>query len=166
MISYKMHGLFAAIVLLTFRADLAWSQQKLDEAGTDTLISDNTVSELDKGHLVILVNEKGIEIADDSSMPTHMSTIDCQGMVEVFPSEAYKGNGYCTVTDRQGDKLFQRWNVGSESSENFYENVGGTGKFEGAKGQGTTTEIEISQGPQGRHVVRWKGSTEYPKLGK
>ena len=141
-------------------------QQKIEEAGSDSLISDNTIFELDKGQLIILVNEKGVETADDTSMPTHMSMIDCMGMAEVWPNEAYKGNGYCTVTDREGDKLLQRWSVGSENTENLYENVGGTGKFEGAKGQGTTTQTEISQGPQGRHVVRWKGSTEYPKLGK
>jgi hypothetical protein len=97
-------------------------------------------------------------------MPTHMSTIDCVGMVEVLPDQTYKGNGYCTLTDREGDKLYQRWSAGSEASANRYETVGGTGKFEGAKGQGTTVQTEISSGPQGRSVVRWKGSSEYPNL--
>ena len=45
-------------------------------------------------------------------------------------------------------------------------NIGGTGKFEGAKGYGTTTETELSPGPQGRSIVYWKSSTEYPNLRK
>ena len=88
------------------------------------------------------------------------------GTFEIFPDQSYKGGGYCTVTDREGDKLFQSWSDSSGPEGGRFENTGGTGKFEGAKGQGTFTETELAPGPQGRSIVHWKSSTEYPNLRK
>ena len=164
MIPHKTHGLIAAAVLLISGANFAWAQQKIEEAGIDSMVRDNKVFELEKGHLYILVDEKGVETTNTRS-PTHMSVIDCMGTWELFPDQSYKGSGYCTVTDREGDKLFQSWSDSSAEGSKF-ESIGGTGKFEGAKGQGTYTETELSPGPQGRSIVYWKSSTEYPNLRK
>ncbi len=166
MIPHKMHGLVAASVLLMFSADLAWAQQKIEEAGRAFSVRDNQVSELEEGHIVVLVNVKGVTMTDDPSHPLNMTAIDCTGIFEEFPDGKYKGNGYCTNTDPEGHKLIFRWSESSDTAEGRYEVASGTGKFEGAKAEGTFTITEVSGGPQGRHVGRWQGTAEYPNVRK
>ena len=165
MISHKIHGLVAASVLLMSMADFAWAQQSLEEAGRDFVVRDNQVTELEEGHTVILVNEKGVTMTDDPSNPLNMTAVDCKGIFEEFSDGKYHGNGYCTNTDRDGHKLISRWSVSSDTGDR-YQVAGGTGKFEGAKGEGTPTVNDVSPGPQGRHVVRWQGTAEYPNVPK
>ena len=162
MITHKTPMLAAAGVLLMLSADLGWAQQRIEEAGMDIVVRDYQVSELEKGHVVIITNEKGVTITDDPSNPFHMTSVDCTGMVEEFSDGTYKGNGYCINTDREGDKIVFRWTFSSDMAGSRYEVAGGTGKFEGAKGEGTATITEVSPGPQGRQVARWQGWAEYP----
>ena len=61
MIPHKTHGLAVATVLLISGANFASAQQKIDEAGIDSMVGDNKVFELEKGHLFILVDTKGVE---------------------------------------------------------------------------------------------------------
>jgi hypothetical protein len=166
MISQKNTCLAAASVLVMFSADIGWAQQKIEEAGRDFVMRDNQVSELEEGHIVVLVSEKGVTMTDDPSNPLNMTAVDCKGIFEEFPDGKYKGNGYCTNTDEDGDKLISRWIASSDAAETRYQVAGGTGKFEGAKGEGTPTVTEVSPGPQGRHVVRWQGTAEYPNIRK
>jgi hypothetical protein len=167
MITHKTSALAAAnVLLMLLSAELVWAQQKIEEAGMDIVVRDYQVSELEKGHVITIPNEKGVTITDDPSNPLHMTAIDCTGMFEEFSDGAYKGNGYCTNTDREGDKIIFSWSASSDMEENRYEVAGGTGKFEGAKGEGTATIIEVSPGPQGRQIARWKGWAEYPNLRK
>src|SRR5690349_17212782 len=115
-------------MMLVFGADFAQAEQKHD-AGIDSALANNKTLEVEKDHIVILIDQKGIETTDDPSMPTNMTMIDCVGMVEVFPNKTYKGNGYCNLTDKDGDKVFNRWTASSEMNGSRYEIVGGTGKF-------------------------------------
>jgi hypothetical protein len=165
MISQKNACFFATSVLLMYSGDLAWAQQKIEEAGRNVAVRDNQVSELEEGHIVVLINTKGVIMPDDPSHPFNMAPIDCMGIVEELPDGTYKGNGYCTNTDPEGDKVFSTWSE-SSAAESQYELTGGTGKFEGARGEGTYTVTEVSPGPQGWHVVRWQGTVEYPNIRK
>jgi hypothetical protein len=165
MIPHKMHGLLASSLLM-FSADLAQAQQKIEEAGIDVVVRDNHVSELEEGHVVVLIDVKGVRMTDDPSDPLNMTTIDCTGMFEEFPDGKYNGDGYCTNMDLEGHKLIFRWSENSDRAEGQYEVAAGTGKFEGAKGEGTYTITEVLTGPQGRHVGRWRGTTEYPNIRK
>jgi hypothetical protein len=165
-ISQKNACLVTATVLVMFSADLAEAQQKIEEAGMDIVVRDYQVSVLEKGHVVVIPNETGVTVTDDPSNPLHMTSVDCTGMFEEFSDGTYKGNGYCTNTDKDGDKLISRWTASSDMEENRYEVAGGTGKFEGAKGEGTATIIEVSPGPQGRQIARWQGTAEYPNIRK
>jgi hypothetical protein len=152
-----------AVAMLLSTAGLTKAQEIKKEEGVDSFVFETRVLELDEGHSVMLTFGQGVEVAADPSMPTHMSAIDCAGMIENFPDKTYKGNGYCTLTAADGSKLFQRWQEGTDMAEGRYETFGGTGKFEGAKGGGTYTVGEI---PNGRGVSMWKGTTEYPNLSK
>jgi len=166
MISHKNAYLVAASVLMMSSAEIALAQQKIEEAGRDFMIRDNQVSEVEEGHVVVLISEKGITMTDDPSHPLNMTTVDCTGIFEEFPDGKYKGNGYCTNKDRDGDQVVARWTASSDAAAARYEVVSGTGKFEGATGEGTPTETEVSPGPQGRYVVRWEGTAEYPNIQK
>jgi hypothetical protein len=166
MISQKNACFFATSVLLMYSGDLAWAQQKIEEAGRNVAVRDNQVSELEEGHIVVLVNTKGVTMTDDPSHPLNMTAVDCKGIFEEFSDGKYNGNGYCIGTDREGHKLISRWSENSDTAESRYEVAGGTGKFEGAKGEGTPTVTDVSPGPQGRHVVRWQGTAEYPNASK
>jgi len=166
MIRHKTPMLTAAGALLMLSSDLVWAQQRIQEAGMDIVVRNYQVSDLEEGHVVIIPNETGITITEDPSNPLHMTAVDCTGMFEEFADKTYKGNGYCTNTDGEGDKIIFKWSASSDMAENRYEVAGGTGKFEGAKGEGTVTVIEVSPGPQGRQIAQWKGWAEYPNLPK
>jgi hypothetical protein len=161
MISHTCFRIVAVAMLVS--AGSAHAQQMTEEKGVDSFVFDTRVLELEEGHSITLSFGRGIEVADDPAMPTHMSAIDCAGMIENFPDKTYKGNGYCTLTAADGSKLFQRWQEGTDMAEGRYETFGGTGKFEGAKGEGTYTVAEI---PMGRGVSMWKGRIEYPNISK
>jgi hypothetical protein len=166
MISQRNACLVAASVLAMFSTDLAWGQQRIEESGMDIVVRDYQISELEKGHVLTIPKETGVTVTDDPSNPLHMTSVDCTGMFEEFPDGTYKGNGYCTNTDKEGDKVIYSWNASSDTEGPRYQITGGTGKFEGAKGEGTVTIIEVSPGPQGRQIARWKGWAEYPNIRK
>lgn len=166
MIAHQTSTLVTAGALLMLGVESGWAQQRIEEAGRDIVVRDNQASELVKGHTVIVVSERGITIVDDPAHPLHMTAVDCRGIVEEFSDGKYKGNGYCTNTDREGHKLVSRWSASSDMGGGRYEVAAGTGKFEGAKGEGTATVTEISSGPQGRQVAQWRGWAEYPNRSK
>jgi hypothetical protein len=116
MISANTVAVIAAAALLLSVSPAALAQQKIEEAGVDSMTSDHRIIELEKGHLLILAHEKGVETTTDPSMPTNMSAIDCYGMVDILPDQTSKGNGYCVLVDRDGDKIFQSW----QSSDRGY----------------------------------------------
>ncbi len=101
--THTARALAASGVLLALSANPVWAQ-KIDEAGIDSVVRDNKAFEVEKDHVVVLINEKGISISDDFSHPIYMTIVDCVGMFEEFPDKTYKGNGYCTNTDKDGDK--------------------------------------------------------------
>ncbi len=53
------------------------------------------------------------------------------------PTRAGRGSGTCTNTYKDGDKLFESWEEGSQLNPYTYKTTGGIGKFEGASGGGT-----------------------------
>jgi hypothetical protein len=116
MISQKNACLVAVSVLVMFSADLAWAQQEIEEAGRDFAVRDNQVSELEEGHIVVIVNTKGVTMTDDPSHPLNMTAVDCTGIFEEFSDGTYKGNGYCTNTDLEGHKLVSRWSENTAES--------------------------------------------------
>jgi hypothetical protein len=64
------------------------------------------------------------------------------------------GHGYCDAVDADGDRWWIWWNNTPES--NRWGFIGGTGKYEGIKGGGTTTPL--AQMADGRAAITWNGS--------
>jgi hypothetical protein len=63
----------------------------------------------------------------------------CIGAIVLKAGKAISGNGYCDTVDADGDVWWLTWSAGSEKSN--WTVVGGTGKYLGLSGSGTTFSI-------------------------
>lgn len=96
----------------------------------------------------------GIVLADDPSNSIHLASQDCFGTTLISADGSAHGHGYCDAVDADGDRWWIWWNNTPES--NRWGFIGGTGKYEGIKGGGTTTAL--AQMADGRTAVTWEGS--------
>ena len=65
--------------------------------------------------------------------------------------------GYRTVNYKDGDTLQESWEEGSHLKEYPYKYTGGTGKYEGARGEGTYTSENL---PDTLQWGRYKGTIQ------
>ena len=97
---------------------------------------------------------KGVILANDPSNPLHLAAQDCIG-ASIIDKKGNPGDGagYCDGIDKDGD-VFLIWyrNKGNDRTWSF---MGGTGKFDGITGGGTTTPM-VGE-PADRVVVKWEG---------
>ena len=94
---------------------------------------------------------RGIIIENDTGSPMHLMPQDCSGTT-VLGSDGtlVQQAGSCTGIDADGDLLhLSYFNSPSQSTYHF---TGGTGKFAGAEGSGTS-EV-ATMGPDGRFAIR------------
>jgi hypothetical protein len=64
----------------------------------------------------------------------------CIGAMVLKAGKAISGNGYCDTVDADGHVWWLTWSAGSEKSN--WTVVGGTGKYLGLSGSGTTFSID------------------------
>lgn len=97
---------------------------------------------------------KAIILADDPTNPLNMTEHDCLGGSIIGPNgDTGNGAGYCDGIDKDGDVYFIWYrNDGADRRWGF---LGGTGKFAGVDGGGTTEVVGGT--PDGRVVVKWQG---------
>ena len=150
----------AAAALLLIAAGTASAGERIKESGHEAFRTNVwDVLELDEGHSVAWWRGEGVYFDDDPSAASHLSTADCAGTYESMPDETYKGSGFCTYTDRDGDKHFLKWWEGSDMEESRYEYIGGTGKYTGLGGGGTYTAEELTDTLS---TFTTKGVMEFP----
>ena len=86
------------------------------------------------GGIMFLENKKGVLDA---------AKIICPGTVDINRNDlSQSGEGRCIITDREGDRVFAKWNckgVHLEGCEGDFVLTGGTGKFEGITGESDFT---------------------------
>ncbi len=112
-------------------------------------------SELPSGKLLRRVHSKTIILADDDTLPFHLARQDCSGTYVLTPEgEIEIGRGHCEAVDQDGDVWWLWWESVSESGK--WGILGGTGKYDGMAGSGTTTPIAAHD--DGRFAVKWEGS--------
>ncbi len=112
-------------------------------------------SQLPNGSTVQRTHLKGIVLADDASVPLHLASQDCSGTTVVAADGSPPvANGYCDGLDQDGDVWWLWWHNGSDG--NTWGFIGGTGKFAGIEGGGTTT-LEV-EWPDGRFTILWEGT--------
>jgi len=96
----------------------------------------------------------GIVLADDPSNSIHLASQDCFGTTVIAADGTAIANGYCDAVNANGDRWWIWWHNGPEG--NTWGFMGGTGKFGGIKGGGTTTPL--AQMADGRVAITWDGS--------
>jgi hypothetical protein len=73
-----------------------------------------------------------------------MSHLDCLITTEITPDKSFKSSGYCSHTDRDGDKWIDRsWND-STMKKGRYEVKGVSGKYKGARETGSFVYTDLS----------------------
>ena len=97
---------------------------------------------------------KGVMLADGGTGPFHLAVQDClSSMVAGNNSPPQQINGVCDGIDKDGD-VFWMW-FHDQGDIHTWAFMGGTGKFDGISGGGTTKELG---GAPDRLVISWEGS--------
>lgn len=134
------------------------SIQAAEVKGSGSLIYVPVASETSKlpdGRIVQRSHIKGIVRADDTNVSFHLASEDCSGTTVIAADgNTAVGNGYCDAVDKDGDVWWLSWHSGPDGDTWAF--IGGTGKYEGIKGGGTT-KLEI-RWPDGRLAMRWDGT--------
>jgi len=152
--------LFIALpaTLIVLAGGVVHAGQTINESGSMALVIDKWDElEPDKGHKLVDYAGRCVGIPDDPTAPK--VTCDCIGKYEYIPDGSWKGSGTCTVTFKGGDTLQETWEEGSHLKEYPYKYTGGTGKYEGASGEGTYTSENLTDTLQ---WGRYKGTIQLP----
>ena len=117
-----------------------------DDASSVTLADGRTVAD---------APIRGVLIEDDPESPIHLASQDCAGK-DVFGSDGalLQSVGSCTGIDADGDLYHVSYFNTPEQGR--YRFTGGTCKFAGVEGGGTTEFI--TAGPDGRLTIRYEGT--------
>jgi hypothetical protein len=149
-------GVAAFVLLAAGFATTAQAQQT--GSGTATYVPAKIKKmELPDGTMLERSHLRTVVVADDPAVPFHMSTQDCLG-TNILDAEGnlLTGRGYCDGVDGDGDVWWIWWNNGPTGGDWGF--MGGTGKYEGITGGGTTTFEGAT--PDSRLVITWEGSWE------
>jgi hypothetical protein len=101
-----------------------------------------------EGHALVVEEGKGIitnmegKWFGDGWVLRHFGLIDMNTKTGVV-----FGHGYEEITDKDGDKYFNKWEgkaTGESTWEGTYVITGGTGKYRGIKGSGTFSLLSVS----------------------
>jgi hypothetical protein len=125
----------AAPALLILGNGVANAGQTINDTGVLACVTKWDEKEVEKGHK--LVDYAGRCLALPSDPAAEKVPMDCVGKYEYMPDGSWKGNGTCTHNYKNGDKLTETWEEGSQLKEYPYTFSGGTGQHQGASGGGT-----------------------------
>lgn len=125
-------------------------------AGTNVYVPANSdVNQISEEMSLLRTQSRTIILSEDSEVPFHLAPQDCSGTYILDKDqEITGGNGYCDSVDSDGDVWWMWWKLDGEKGS--WGVLGGTGKYDGMTGGGTT-EI-LSQSPDGRFALQWEGS--------
>tara|TARA_Y100000588_G_scaffold380466_1_gene464387 strand:- start:166 stop:639 length:474 start_codon:yes stop_codon:yes gene_type:complete len=114
--------------------------------------SGRAVVGLPDGRQLIRTSNSGINLADGGG-PFHLNTQDCRGTI-VMVDGGVRNYGYCDSVDADGDVWWLSYTNDLDSGT--FQILGGTGKFAGIEGGGTTRVL--GNYDDGRLVLRWDGN--------
>ncbi len=149
-------SLFAALSLLVVGTANAAEPEK--DTGAMACVTDKwDTTEPEKGHKLVDAAMRCVLIPDDAEKSPISE--DCGGKYEYMPDQSWKGNGTCTDHYPGGD-IYLTWQEGSDLKEYTYTKTGGTGKYVGVKGGGSTYMYQsLSDTLSGG---RYKGTIQLP----
>lgn len=146
--------LLISMMCLGLASTASAAGSKYEGTVTYVAVSSETTKQAD-GKTVLRDHSKGVVLSTDPTASIHLSTQDCYGTnLMGTDGKPMMANGYCDGIDKDGDIWWIWWHDGADG--NRWGFIGGTGKYDGVKGGGTTTPI--AQFPDGRVVIHWEGS--------
>ena len=132
----------------------AWAAQPAP-SGQNVFSCETKSMTLDEGHSFTSGHWKGLVLTVPNS-PDHMAEMDCLGTFESMPDKSFKTSGYCLETDRDGDKLLDRWWADSTMPKGRWENKGISGKWKGFQNTGSYVYTDRSTQAECRGVSTWE----------
>lgn len=121
--------------------------QPAESSGTAVYVPTMThTTDLPDGGAITRLHTKGYVMSDDAENPFRDSGQNCMGsgIGDVM-------NGYCDAVDGDGDMYWISWHNGPDG--NTWRLIGGTGKFAGLSGGGTSTAYPPSA--DGQYRIDW-----------
>jgi hypothetical protein len=106
--------------LLILGGGAANAGQTINEAGTVACATDKwDEKEIEKGHKLVEYAGRCVCIDNDPAVPSRPH--ECVGKYEYMPDGSWKGSGTCTSNYKDGDKLYQSFEEGSDLKEYIYK---------------------------------------------
>ena len=107
------------------------------------------------GSMLLNIAYKGVIRADAAASPLNLMAHDCRVTVSVSADgQSQTGGGHCTGIDSDGDAWWLSFMTTAKGSE--WTAMGGSGKYEGVTGEGTTTKD--TEFPDGRLAEHFEGT--------
>ena len=114
----------------------------------------------EKGHIIGLFESKGvISNMEGKTFGEGWLALNV-GLLDISPKTGRTGNGYMELTDRDGNKIYMKWDL-KPSGPSPWIFFKGTGKFEGIQGKGTHSTVSTAD-PKLTYV-NWEGEVELPR---
>lgn len=155
-----------AVSLLLFSIGVCADEQLPKQGtykGTFGARAAGTAHELEKGHVFFVGGFSGVFFNDHSGGFLDKTSVECPGVADIVNGLDIAGHGYCIVTDMAGDKACLVWKARDTSpgvGNGEFQWTGGTGKYNGIKGNNTFRFVSIGNTP-GSAVV-WEGEWRLP----
>ena len=124
--------------------------------GTNFFSWDSQSWETGDGTGYWVMHGKGIEQSTEGPLGTN--PIECHGS-GFWDQEGSRSEGICII-GAGDDTHTSHWKYDKGQEVGQWKYVGGTGKYTGIKGEGTTKYIEL---PAGRSMSEWKGEVSLAK---
>jgi hypothetical protein len=152
-------ALACSFIACLLTASTAAAQDVSDMGHAVYVPTDLTKVELPDGTYAVEQSTQGYVLTDDRDSAFNRVAQDCTGTnIVAADGSPILASGYCSGRDTDGDMYwFSYWN-GADRRE--WTLVGGTGKFEGISGGGTSEMVSMDAG--GTFLVRWEGSWSTP----
>jgi hypothetical protein len=163
-----MRSVWIAMAVVSLLGATAEAQQ-LPKSGKYTgkyashLAGGGQTYELEKGHVFFLGASHGIFFNDVADGFLDKTEVTCALVGDVVDGITNAGHGYCTVTDKDGDKAFlvhQGKGPGPGRVDGTFQWTGGTGKFTGIQGNNAYHVTQIGKNPASWIV--WEGEWQLP----
>jgi len=151
--------LTALICVLVFGAH---AEAQLPKQGTYTShfgwYATGKTFELEKGHILFQGEFNGTNFNDAGHGFLHKTSVVCPGVNDVINGASRASQGYCVVTDQDGDKAFLTWK-GHKATEPHkgggeFQWAGGTGKYTGITGNNTYDAVFIVPPTSGYSLLK------------
>ena len=158
-------GVFSALILVLVVGVTAQAQMPKQGKyrGMFSAWSAGTTHEIEQGHVFFVGAFSGVFFNDVANGFIDKSAVTCPGVFDIVNELAIANHGYCTLTDKDGDKAFLIWK-GQDTSPNVgggdFQWTGGTGKYSGIKGNNTYQYTGIGTTPA--YSIVWEGEWQLP----